>query len=149
MCFGRTKNGLHAGEAVIFFNRELSDEFAYRCKQGGQLASKMRFLSAPWFGMLKDDVWLRNARHANDAAAMLEKGLVEIPGVKLMFPREANAVFVALPEKTIEDLRAKGWKFYTFIGVGGARFMCSWDTNEKTIKAILDDVRMSLNIGAS
>src|SRR6185295_5905300 len=73
LCFGGTKNGMAVGDAVVFFNRELAREFDYRCKQAGQLASKMRFLSAPWVGMLKNDVWLRNARHANTMAEYLEK----------------------------------------------------------------------------
>lgn len=144
MCCGGAKNGLHAGEAVIFFNKELADEFAYRCKQSGQLASKMRFLAAPWVGVLKDGAWLRHARHSNEAAAMLERGLKEIPGVSLMFPRQANAVFVTLPPKSLDLIRAKGWRFYTFIGVGGARFMCSWDTKESAVKAFLDDVKASV-----
>ena len=70
--FRRTKNGIALGEAVVFFDRELAHEFDYRCKQGGQLASKMRFLSAPWLGMLKDGAWLRHARHANAMAKRLK-----------------------------------------------------------------------------
>ncbi len=144
LTFGGTKNGLPCGEAVIFFDKELAEDFAYRCKQGGQLASKMRFLAAPWLGILKGNAWLRHAKHANDAAALLEKGLREIPGIEIMFPREANAVFATLPQKAIDSLHAQGWKFYTFIGVGGARFMCSWDTAEETVKAFLDDVRKAI-----
>ncbi len=144
MCFGGTKNGLPVGEAVIFFDKALAEEFAYRCKQGGQLASKMRFLAAPWIGILKSGAWLSNARHANAAAAKLEAGLKNLPGVGLMFPRQANSVFATLPEKSIERLRAKGWKFYTFIGVGGVRLMCSWDTEDRVIEAFLSDLRASL-----
>src|SRR5438034_1372152 len=65
LCFGGTKNGSHVGDAVVFFNRELAEEFDYRCKQAGQLCSKMRFLSAPWIGLLQDGAWLRNAARAN------------------------------------------------------------------------------------
>jgi threonine aldolase len=75
LCFGGTKNGMAVGEAVVFFNRELAHEFEYRCKQAGQLCSKMRFLSAPWVGMLKDGAWLRHAQHANAMAAYLEESL--------------------------------------------------------------------------
>ncbi len=71
LCFGGTKNGMAVGEAVVFFDRELAREFDYRCKQAGQLASKMRFLAAPWVGMLQDGAWLRHARHANAMAALL------------------------------------------------------------------------------
>src|SRR5882757_9575488 len=98
------------------FDRELAREFDYRCKQGGQLASKMRFLSAPWVGMLQDGAWLRHARHANTMAAQLEAELQQLPAVKLLFPRQANGVFAELPRAAIEGLWAKGWMFYTFIG---------------------------------
>lgn len=99
LCFGGTKNGMAVGEAVVFFNRDLAAEFDYRCKQAGQLASKMRYLSAPWVGMLQDGAWLRHARHANTMAEYLEKSLRDLPGVKLLFPRQANAVFAELPAK--------------------------------------------------
>ncbi|NQU10141.1 threonine aldolase, partial [bacterium] len=65
LCFGGTKNGLAVGEAVLFFNRDLAFEFEYRCKQAGQLASKMRFLAAPWVGLLENGAWLRRAQQAN------------------------------------------------------------------------------------
>jgi len=84
LCFGGTKNGAAAGELVVFFNRELSREFDYRVKQGGQLASKMRFLATPWLAILENDVWLQNARHANAMAAILEIGLRELDVYRLM-----------------------------------------------------------------
>src|SRR5678816_2515392 len=83
LCFGGTKNGLAVGEAVVFFNPELAREFDYRCKQGGQLASKMRFLSAPWVGMLKDGAWLRHAKHANAMDKRLEAAIQEWPQIKV------------------------------------------------------------------
>lgn len=128
LCFGGTKNGLPVGEAVVFFNKALAQDFAYRVKQAGQLASKMRFISAPWLGLLENDVWLRNARHANAMAQRLHNALVQIPQAEIMFPCESNAVFVKLPEAAAEKLRAADWRFYQFIGAGGCRFMCSWDT---------------------
>ena len=123
--------------SVVFFDRSLSEDFAYRCKQAGQLASKMRFLSAPWLGMLEDDVWLRHARHANAMARRLADGLAAVPGAKLLFPVEANGVFTELPATVIDGLRARGWRFYTFIGAGGARFMCAWDTTPERVDALL------------
>ncbi len=140
LCFGGTKNGIHVGEAVVFFDRELAKEFDYRCKQGGQLASKMRFISAPWVGMLKDGAWLRHAAHANKMAALLEAKLRPIPQVKFLFPRQANAVFAELPGPVIDGLRARGWKFYTFIGAGGCRLMCAWDTTEADVTAFAKDL---------
>ena len=144
LCFGGTKNGMALGEAVVFFNRELAAEFEYRCKQAGQLASKMRFLSAPWVGMLKNGAWLRHAAHANAMAARLEDALRELSGVTLLFPRQANGVFAELPRKTIDGLWAKGWMFYTFIGAGGCRFMCSWDTQPEDVDALVSDLRTLL-----
>jgi len=141
LCFGGTKIGLPVGEAVVFFDRTLSEDFAWRCKQAGQLASKMRFLSAPWLGLLEGETWLRHARHANTMAQRLATGLTAIPGAQLLFPVEANGVFVMLPAVVQEGLRARGWRFYTFIGAGGARFMCAWDTTTESVDSLLSDLR--------
>lgn len=144
LCFGATKNGASVGEAVVFFNREMAREFDYRCKQAGQLASKMRFLSAPWVGMLHGGAWLRHAAHANRMAALLHNKLRALAGVKILFPPQANAVFAELPVPIIAGLRARGWKFYTFIGEGGCRFMCSWDTTAADVEAFSADIAVLL-----
>ena len=141
LCFGGTKMGLPVGEAVVFFDRKLSEDFAWRCKQAGQLASKMRFLSAPWLGMLEGGAWLRHAAHANAMAQRLAAGLAAIPGAQLLFPVEANGVFVALPDSVQQGLRQRGWRFYTFIAAGGARLMCAWDTQPESVDALLADLR--------
>jgi threonine aldolase len=141
LCFGGTKMGLPIGEAVVFFDRKLSEDFAWRCKQAGQLASKMRFLSAPWLGILEDGHWLRHAGHANAMARRLADGLATVAGVDLLFPVEANGVFVMLPTSVQAGLRDRGWRFYTFIGAGGARFMCAWDTTPERVDALLADLR--------
>jgi len=141
LCLGGAKNGMAIGEAVVFFDREIASEFDYRCKQAGQLASKMRFISAPWIGMIKGDAWLRHAGHANNCTAMLENGLSGIAGVRIMYPRQANSVFVEMPEDVAARLRAAGWHFYSFIGSGGARFMCSWQTTETDVIQLLDAVK--------
>ncbi len=142
LCFGGTKNGIPVGEAVVFFDRELAREFDYRCKQAGQLASKMRFISAPWVGMLKDGIWLKHAGHANAMAALLEEKIRALPEVKFLFPRQANAVFAELPRRAVDGLKAKGWKFYTFIGQGGCRLMCAWDTQPADVEAFAADLRV-------
>lgn len=133
LCFGGTKNGTAAGELVVFFKKELARDFDYRAKQGGQLASKMRFLAAPWVGLLSDDVWLRNARHANDAARLLSEKLRTRPGLELVFPCEASAVFLRMPESLVRDLHARGWHFYKFIEPDIYRVMCSWSVTEEAI----------------
>jgi threonine aldolase len=140
LCFGGTKLGLGYGEAVIFFNRELAREFDYRCKQAGQLASKMRFLSAGWVGLLENGAWLRHAQHANHCAQLLASRFEKEAGLRAAHPVEANAAFITLPEKLTEGLRERGWVFYNFIGGGASRFMCSWQTTEAEIDALLADV---------
>jgi len=140
LCFGGTKNGMAVGEAVLFFDRELANEFGYRCKQAGQLASKMRYLSAPWVGMLGTGAWIRNARRANAAAKRLERGIADIPGVSLLAPVEVNSVFLSADEAVLERLRGIGRRFYTFIG-GGARFMFAWDATDADVDALIADIR--------
>lgn len=144
LCLGGSKNGLAFGEAVIFFDRERAHEFDYRCKQAGQLASKMRFVAAQWIGLLSNGTWLRHARHANACARRLCSLLEEIPEVKVLFPVEANAVFVEIPEPVSAALKAKGWIFYSFIGVAGARLMCSWDTTDETMDTFIADLKEEL-----
>jgi threonine aldolase len=144
LCFGGTKNGMAVGEAVVFFDRELAREFDYRCKQAGQLASKMRFLAAPWVGMLQDGAWLRHARHANARAEELRGLLAAIPGVRILQPRQANSVFAELPRAVVDALHARGWHFYDFIAWGGARLMCAWDTTAEDVQAFAADVRAAM-----
>jgi threonine aldolase len=138
LCFGGTKMGLPVGEAIVFFDRALGEEFNWRCKQAGQLASKMRYLSAPWLAMLKGDTWLRHASHANAMATLLAAQLNAIPGISAPTPH-ANAVFAQLPTPVMLGLRARGWYFYDFIG-GSARFMCSWATTTEAVAALVADV---------
>ena len=142
LCFGGTKMGLPVGEAVVFFRREMAEEFAYRCKQAGQLASKMRFLAAPWVGMLENGAWLRHATHANAMAERLHQGVRELGSVQILYPRQANSVFLDLPPATAQALRDRGWKFYNFIGDSGCRFMCAWDTEADTVDRLLADFRL-------
>ncbi len=141
LCLGGTKNGMPVGDAVVFFNKKLAFEFDYRCKQSGQLASKMRFLAAPWVGMMQDGVWLRYAEHANRLAKRLEEKLRTIDEVEILFPRQANAVFARMPISWNVRLRERGWRYYDFIGKGGARFMCSWGTTEDDVDALVSDIQ--------
>jgi threonine aldolase len=140
LCFGGAKNGMAMGEAVLFFDRGLATDFDYRCKQAGQLASKMRFLSAPWVGMLESGAWLRNAEHANRCATQFAAQVGKIRGVRLAQPVEANAVFIEAPEEILNQLHARGWSFYTFIG-GAARFMFAWDSDPARVDALARDLK--------
>jgi len=143
LCLGGTKNGTAAGELVIFFKKELAREFDYRAKQAGQLASKMRFLAAPWAGLLNDGVWLENARRANERAKMLAEKLTDTLGLKPVFPCEASAVFLRMPEQLVAQLHGRGWHFYKFIEPDVYRFMCSWSVTEEDIDAFIKDVKSS------
>lgn len=141
LCFGGTKNGLIAGEAIVIFNRELAHEFDHRVKQAGQTASKMRFLSAPWVALLTNDTYLRLAAHANAMADRLATGLRGVPGLKISFPCEANAVFVQLGRTLTEKMRQRGWYIIEDVADGGARLMCSWNTTTRDVDSYLEDVR--------
>jgi threonine aldolase len=145
LCFGGTKNGTAAGELVVFFKKELASEFEYRAKQAGQLASKMRFLAAPWAGLLNDSVCLENARRANERANMLAERLTATLGTELVFPREASAVFVRMPERLVAQLHERGWHFYKFIEPDVYRLMCSWSVTEKDIDDFIEDVKTALS----
>lgn len=144
LCFGGTKNGMSTSEAVVFFKKDLAREFDYRCKQAGQLCSKMRYLSSQWSGVLQDGAWLKHARHANDCARRLEAGLRDVPHFRILMPVEANAVFVEMPAAAAAALRAKGWFFYSFIGPHGYRLMNSWATSPATVDAFVADARAAV-----
>ena len=143
LCFGGTKNAAAVGELVIFFNKEVSREFDYRVKQAGQLGSKMRLLAAPWMGLLKGDVWLRNAQQANRAARELARRLQGNANVEIVFPVEANAVFARMDNELVRGLEARGWCFYKFIEPDVYRLMCSWATTECDIESFIRDVALN------
>jgi threonine aldolase len=134
LSFGGTKNGALAAEAVVFFNPDLCRDFLYRRKQGMQLASKMRFISAQLDALLTDDLWLKNARHSNRMARLLERELKAIPQVKIVYRVEANGVFAQVPPHAIAEIQ-KRYFFYVWDEAESvARWMCSWDTTEEDVK---------------
>lgn len=136
LCFGGTKNGLLSTEAIVFFNRELAHDFAYRIKQSGQLASKLRFATAQWAAVLRDGAWLQHGAHANRQARELAAGLTRL-GYRLLAPVEVNGVFVELPPAIVASLEARGWHFYRFLGANGYRLMCSWATRDEDVATFL------------
>jgi len=141
LSLGGTKNGLPFGEAIVFFDRRLAEEFGRRRMQGGQLASKMRYLAAPWSSVLQSGAWLRYATHANAMATRLAEGIADVPNTRLLAPVEANGVFVDVPQSMIAALRERGWQFYEFIGATGIRLMCSWDMTPEIVDALVADIR--------
>jgi threonine aldolase len=140
LCFGGTKMGMLYGEAVVFFNKKLAEEFAYRCKQSGQLASKMRYISAQWIGMLKDNIWLKYAQKAVGYAEYFYEQIKDVAGLEILFPVQANSVFVRLAPTIYDRLKMKGWYFYDFIGIGHSRFMFSWDSRKEDIDELVKDI---------
>ena len=140
LCFGGTKNGVAAGELVVFFKKELAREFDYRVKQAGQLGSKMRFVAAPWLGLLTDGVWLKNAKHSNNLAQMLAERLRAEAKIDIVFPVEANAVFLRMNEHLVRELHGRGWHFYKFIEPDIYRVMCSWSVTDRDIADFVAEV---------
>jgi threonine aldolase len=141
MSFGGTKNGMMFGEAVVFFNKDLSHEFKYLRKQGMHLYSKMRYASAQFIAYLEDDLWLKNAAHSNKMAKLLEKEIKKIPEINITRPVEANGVFAIIPETIIEPLREK-YFFYTWDEIRNeVRWMCSFDTTEEDVMDFVSAIK--------
>ena len=143
LSFGATKNGAMAAEAVVFFDPAKAADFAYRRKRGGHLFSKMRFLSAQLEAYLADDLWLRNAEHANRMAARLAQGLEAVPGARLQHPVEANELFVELPDAVIRGLFADGFQFYRWDNEASVviRLVTAFDTAPTAVDAFLASAR--------
>src|SRR5216684_3778530 len=143
LSFGATKNGAAAAEAVIFFDTAKAADFAFRRKRGGHLFSKMRFLSAQLDAYLANDLWLRNAHHANAMAARLAAGLAQLPTMRLRHPVEANEIFVEMPDAVIEALFARDFHFYRWDGPRGncVRLVTAFDTAPADVDAFLVTAR--------
>ncbi len=141
LSFGGTKNGMMFGEAVIFFNPDLSREFNFIRKQGMQLISKMRFIAAQFIEMLHDGLWLENARNANAMARLLADSLRGLPHVAITRPVEANAVFARLSPEHIARLQ-QDFYFYEWDPVlHEVRWMTSFDTTEADVGEFIDAVK--------
>lgn len=138
LSFGGTKNGMIAGEAVIFFDPELARNFAYRRMQGTQLPSKMRFIAAQFDAMFTNDLWLRNASHANKMAALLGKGLSALPRIQLTQPVQANEVFAIIPREHIAPLQNECFFSVWDETSSECRFVASFDTTEEDITSFLN-----------
>lgn len=135
LSFGGTKNGLMWGEAVVFFNAELATHYRYARKQGMQLASKMRYVAAQFAALLTDDLWRRNARHANAMAQHLAGRVRQIPGVEVIYPVEANAIFARLPLPVIPVLQREFFFYPWDAAKGEVRWMTSFDTEAYDVEA--------------
>ena len=144
LSFGGTKNGMMYGEAVIFANASLCEDFKYIRKQGMQLASKMRYISAQFSAYLSDDLYLKTAHHANAMAQLLVKKLNDIPEVKITQKATANGVFAKLPKEIIKPLQDE-YFFYEWDEQNHeVRWMCSWDTTETEIENFVSLIKKLL-----
>ena len=144
LSFGGAKNGMMYGEAVVFFNREQARDFKYTRKQGMHLPSKMRFISAQFEALLSNDLWRRNAEHANRMAQLLADELAHVPQVTITQKVESNGVFARLPRKHIPSLQ-KHYFFYVWNEeMSEARFMTSFDTTEEDIENFIRIVRKTI-----
>jgi threonine aldolase len=134
LSFGGTKNGVMGAEAVVFFRPELAENFSFVRKQNMQLASKMRFLSAQMEALLTDDLWRRNAEHANRMAQLLEQEVKKIPRVKVVYPVEANGVFARIPREAIKKIQERYFFYVWSEEESVVRWMCSFDTTKDDVK---------------
>ena len=133
LSFGGTKNGMMLGEAVLFFNPELSKNSKYIRKQSMQLFSKMRFVSAQFLAYFQNDLWKRNATHSNKMAKLLEQEVLKIPAIKLTQEVEANGVFAIVPPEIIPLLQEKYFFYMWDEHRSEVRWMTSFDTEEEDI----------------
>lgn len=139
LCFGATKNGALAAEAVVFFNRDMAAEFPFRRKRGGHLLCKGRYISAQLLAYLETGLWRRNAERANRLAQKIAAALPE----RLLYPVQANEVFLEVGLQGAHQLRAQGFEFYDWgaEGSGQIRLVVSWDQIEIEVQALAAALR--------
>ncbi len=140
LSFGGTKNGLMGVEAVVFFRPELAENFMFVRKQAMQLASKMRYMSAQMEALLTNDLWRRNAEHANGMARLLEEEVKKIPRVEIFYPVEANGVFARIPREAAQKIQERYFFYVWHEEESVARWMCSFDTTEEDVRTFAEFV---------
>ncbi|MCK5822466.1 MAG: low specificity L-threonine aldolase [Bacteroidales bacterium] len=133
LSFGGTKNGMMYGEAVIFFNKNMANNFKYIRKQSTQLTSKMRYISAQFEALLSNNIWLKNAKHANEMANLLADKIKDIPKIKITQKVETNGIFAIIPGKCISIIQEKYFFYVWDEDKSEVRWMTSYDTTEKDI----------------
>jgi threonine aldolase len=144
LSFGGTKNGMMYGEAVVFFDKKLANDFKYIRKQGTHLPSKMRFISAQFEALLSGNLWRRSAAHANRMAHVLANELAKIPKIKITQPVESNGVFAVVPPKYIPRLQEKYFFYVWNEEISEVRLMASFDTTERDIQDFVKLVRKTV-----
>jgi threonine aldolase len=141
LSFGGTKNGLMGVEAVVFFHSELAQDFLHVRKQGMQLASKMRYMAAQMEALLTNDLWKRNAEHANRMARLLEQEIKRIPRIRIVYPVEANGVFAKIPQAAIAKIQERYFFYVWSEEEAVVRWMCSFDITEEDVHQFAGFVR--------
>ena len=142
LSFGATKNGCLAAEAIIFFKPELVGNLPFLMKRAGHLLSKMSFVSAQLDAYISNDVWLKNAKHANAMGKKLSEGLNRHKEIKLAYQTDANEIFVKIPEKIIKHLNSEGYTIKDDEWDGKAvRLVTAWNTNLKDIETFLNIIK--------
>lgn len=144
LSFGGAKNGMMFGEAVVFFDRKLSIDFKYIRKQGTHLPSKMRFIATQFEALLSNDLWRKNAEHANRMAQVLASELEKIPKIKITQRVESNGVFAIVPKRYVALLQKKYFFYVWNEATSEVRFMTSFDTTEDDIKDFVSLVKRTL-----
>ncbi len=144
LSFGGTKNGMLMGEAIVFFNGRLSENFKFIRKQGGQLISKMRYVSAQFIAYFENDLWRRNAEKANRMAKLLEEKLKLCKKLQIIYPVEANALFVKLPKEKIPLIKEKFFFYDWDSSEGIVRWMTHFCTEEEDIEEFAATVKSVL-----
>lgn len=144
LSFGGTKNGMMFGEAVVFFNQDLAAEFKYIRKQGMQLHSKMRFISAQFEAYLSNNLWLNNARHANAMAQYLEQEIKNIPQIKITQKVETNGVFAIVPKELIGPLQKEYFFYIWDTAKNEVRWMTAFDTDEEDVRQFIATIKRLL-----
>jgi len=145
LSFGGTKNGLMYGEAVIFFNPALADGFKFIRKQGMQLSSKMRYIAAQFDAFLSDDLWKKNAQHANNMAKYLFEKVKNIPGISISQAVDANGVFARIPTHIISELQSKYFFYVWDEHTSEVRWMTSFDTEYEDIDQFTIELKRLLS----
>ncbi|MEO8033916.1 MAG: beta-eliminating lyase-related protein, partial [Acidobacteriota bacterium] len=143
LVLGGTKNGAMAAELLVVFGRDLVEPLSIRWHRAGHRLSKMRFLSAQLEAYLTDDLWLRNARHANEAAAAIAGGMATISRVEIVRPVEANVVFVRLDPAINASLQSSGFQFYDWppYGKDVVRIVTGFATTTDDVNGLLAATR--------
>ena len=144
LSFGATKNGCIAAEAIIFFKPELVGNLSFLMKRAGHLLSKMRFVSAQLEAYISNNVWLDNAKNANEMGKKLSEGLIKHNSIKLAYPTQANEVFAKFPREVIEHLNSEGYKMNEDELDGqAARLVAAWNTKISDVESFLETVNQS------